>query len=83
MYTAAVTYSNETALEWVFQCPNGSQTIGCCSQITSLWYLNYARHHQSVITQRSASYIDSFIDAKSTLFSSSEDSDNEILLSLA
>ena len=86
MYRAIVTYNSETALEWVCQCPNGNQTIGCYSHITSLlWYLGYARHLQSAITQHSTSYIDSFIDAKSTPFSSSKesDSDNEILYSLA
>ena len=86
MYRAIIIYNSETALEWICQCSNGNQTIGCCSHITSLpWYLGYARHLQSAITQHSTSYIDSFIDAKSISFSSREDSDsdNEILYSLA
>ncbi|CAF4689867.1 unnamed protein product, partial [Rotaria sp. Silwood2] len=85
VYKAIITYNSVTALEWACQCPNGNQAIGCCSHVASiLWYLGHARYLPSSTTQRCASYIDAFIDAKSAPSSSSEasESDDETLYSL-
>ncbi len=80
-YYGIIKYDSTSILEWCCQCPNGNNTIGCCSHICSIiWYLGVARHDKTKPQQFSNYYSNYLQDASAISSSEDETSDDEHIL---
>ena len=83
-YNALIKYDSTSVQEWCCQCPNGNNTIGCCSHICSIiWYLGLARHDHHQPKQVSNLFMNYLKDASVMSSSEDENDDDNVVYELA
>jgi hypothetical protein len=76
-YYAIIRYDKISVKEWCCQCPNGNNTIGCCSHVCSIiWFEGVARHEQKQ-QKRSSINFTGYLNDASAIYSSDENTTDD------
>lgn len=80
IYNAWIQYNNccsPPISSWYCQCKVGARVVGCCAHIAAvLWYLGYQRHVKEE-RPHTTSYDDFILDAATSNWSESDETENE------